>query len=169
MTGKLQAFWDAELRSSGADEPGEAEPVTAIADADAYSRLWFDFRHMTDELVFYGMKAQTSHFVSPLANLLYRILFAHDVFESFGAAQHRSKRRLPHAEPRVQLLPWVKQLTYFLMHFPDVKHGGIETLRRLERSLRRHATQPELERRVSNSSLGSRSTLSGSSRSTKLT
>ena len=32
------------------------------------------------------------------------------------------------------LLPWVKQLSYFLNHFPD-DHGGIEPLRRLERSL----------------------------------
>ena len=43
-----------------------------------------------------------------------------------------------------QLHLWVKQLSYFLMHFPgdsDYDGGGIEQMRRLERSLciRNHA------------------------------
>ena len=32
------------------------------------------------------------------------------------------------------LMKWVQQLSYFLMHFPDV-YGGIEPLRRLEKLL----------------------------------
>jgi hypothetical protein len=38
-----------------------------LAGDERYEKLWFDFRHITDELVFYGMRAQTSHLVSPLA------------------------------------------------------------------------------------------------------
>jgi hypothetical protein len=138
---------------------------------DDYQRLWFNFRHITDELVFYGMVAQSDHLITPLANLCYKMLFRHEVFEIFterergtggagrdGASQPRSQRRLLPlgAETRGQLPPkllaWVKQLSYFLMHFPDVE-GGIAPLRRLHRSLvvvhrrrelteARHAAQP---------------------------
>ena len=60
-----------------------------------YRQLWFDFRHITDELVFYGMKAQTSHFVSPLANLFYKMLFHHEAFAMFLSAPQRGHRRMP--------------------------------------------------------------------------
>ena len=137
---------------------------------EAYQRLWFDFRHITDELVFYGMCAQSSlgqsQVVAPLANLCYKMLFRHEIFETFcgptgamsghghhmtGAAsgvsgganvvQPRQQRRMLNlaVEARAQLPPlllkWVKQLSYFLMHFPDVE-GGIAPLRRLHRALR---------------------------------
>ena len=55
------------------------------------------------------------------------------------------RRGVLEAAPLAQQLHlWVKQLSYFLMHFPgdsDYDGGGIEPLRRLERSLciRNHA------------------------------
>ncbi|KAL1530705.1 hypothetical protein AB1Y20_001604 [Prymnesium parvum] len=107
-----------------------------------YKQLWLDFRHITDELVFYGMRAQTSHLISPLANLCYKMLYRHDIFESFLERSDRLQHRrtfLFGADTRPlppQLLLWVKQLSYFLMHFPDV-YGGIEPLRRLEKALKR--------------------------------
>ena len=49
------------------------------------------------------------------------------------------RRGVLEAAPLAQQLHlWVKQLSYFLMHFPgdsDYDGGGIEPLRRLERSL----------------------------------
>ena len=54
----------------GAIAPESVDLAMArVAAEPAYRQLWFDFRRITDELVFYGMRAQTSHFVSPLANL----------------------------------------------------------------------------------------------------
>ena len=122
---------------------------------ETYASLWFDFRHITDELVFYGIKPQTQRFVSPLANLCYRVLFQHEVFEVFSsrgaaaeaASQHGSRRwraaafqRGGDEAPQRQSFPpelalWVKQLSYFLMHFPDVHQSGINPLRRLQRQL----------------------------------
>ena len=77
------------------------------------------------------------------------MLFRHEIFETFGGsssstgpgageggAQPRQQRRMLNlaVEARAQLPPklllWVKQLSYFLMHFPDVK-GGIAPLRNL--------------------------------------
>ena len=117
--------------------------LAALEGTGSYFQLWFDFRHLTDELVFYGMKvraplsahgwawrvgmgmgmlgmgmgmpwawyahgampctwsspspspspnpnpnpnpdphqAQTSHLVSPLANLAYKMLFGSEPFE----------------------------------------------------------------------------------------
>lgn len=88
------------------------------------------------------MKAQTSRFVSPLANLCYKMLFRHRLFDLFCGPLHRSNRRgassaSDHKVLPAVLVPWIKQLSYFLIHFPDV-HSGIEPLRRLERSLLRH-------------------------------
>ena len=144
---------------SGGDVIGESEAarqlgaLIAMLDAaqadDSYQKLWFDFRHITDELVFFGMSAQSTQLVSPLANLCYKMLFRHEIFETFsgsssatgpgageGGAQPRQQRRMLNlaTEARAQLPPklvlWVKQLSYFLMHFPDVK-GGIAPLRNL--------------------------------------
>lgn len=131
------------------------------------------------------MRAQTSHLVSPLANLCYKMLYRHDIFDSFIEhpdgqqaqvtsvpysafqtalvdsephpalspivihSRYSNNRRLYCSQHQKlfffgtenrplppQLLLWVKQLSYFLMHFPDVR-GGIEPLRRLENSLTR--------------------------------
>ena len=125
--------------------------LSLLEEADrepAYQKLWLDFRHITDELVFHGMRAQSPQLITPLANLCYKMLFRHEVFETFtgggGGSQPRQHRRLLPlgAELRAQLPPklvlWVKQLSYFLMHFPDVEEG-IAPLRRLARTLRRRA------------------------------
>ena len=91
----------------------------------AYQRLWFDFRHITDELVFYGMRAQSSQLIAPHCNLFYKLLFRHEVFETFaggrpaagggeGGTQPRQHRRLLPlgAEARAPLPPklvlWVR-------------------------------------------------------------
>ena len=72
------------------------------------------------------------------------MLYRHDVFDSFLERSERQQHRrlfLFGGEARPmpqQLLRWVKQLSYFLMHFPDV-YGGIEPLRRLEKALKRHS------------------------------
>ena len=138
-----------------------------------YQQLWFDFRHITDELVFYGMTAQSAHLVGPLANLCYKLLFRHEVFDTFAAdtrggrlgvdgpaaaaassaTQPRQQRRLlalgveARAQLPARLASWVKQLSYFLMHFPDVE-GAIVPLRRLHRALmaRRGARGGEVTR-----------------------
>ena len=164
----------------GAIAPESVDLAMArVAAEPAYRQLWFDFRRITDELVFYGMRAQTSHFVSPLANLCYKLLFQHDVFRLLGPLAAAAAAAAPAAPPppppqqqravvegptaalelgddrlgidaggrrgvleaaplAQQLHLWVKQLSYFLMHFPgdsDYDGGGIEPLRRLERSL----------------------------------
>ena len=84
------------------------------------------------------VQAQTSHFVSPLANLAYKMLFCSEAFEVLWWGGSSRDEAVPGGRPRApcarELLPWVKQLSYFLNHFPD-DHGGIEPLRRLERSL----------------------------------
>ena len=115
----------------------------------AYQKLWFDFRHITDELVFYGMGAQSPQLIAPHSNLFYKLLFRHEIFETFagardgatpGGSQPKQQRRLLPlgVELRAPLPPklvlWVRQLSYFLMHFPDVE-GGISPLRRLHRAL----------------------------------
>lgn len=73
------------------------------------------------------------------------MLFRHELFDAFRAADQRMHRRLPllaGGEGRpfpAELTPWFKQLSYFLMHFPDAEsHSGFEPLRRLERALVRH-------------------------------
>ena len=128
-----------------------------MANDEAYQKLWFDFRHITDELVFYGMCAQSAHLITPLANLCYKMLFRHEAFETFtvnhrdasanalsGAIQPRQQRRLLALGPEARyqlpskLMQWAKQLSYFLMHFPDVE-GGIAPLRRIQRSLIGHS------------------------------
>ena len=164
----------------GAIAPESVDLAMArVAAEPAYRQLWFDFRRITDELVFYGMRAQTSHFVSPLANLCYKLLFQHHVFRLLGPLAAAAAAAAPAAPPppppqqqravvegptaalelgddrlgidaggrrgvleaaplAQQLHLWVKQLSYFLMHFPgdsDYDGGGIEPLRRLERSL----------------------------------
>ena len=85
-----------------------------------------------------GVQAQTSHFVSPLANLAYKMLFCSEAFKVLWWGGSSRDEVVPGGRPRApcarELLPWVKQLSYFLNHFPD-DHGGIEPLRRLERSL----------------------------------
>ena len=130
-----------------------------LATDETYQRLWFDFRYITDELVFYGVHAQSAHLVTPLANLCYKMLFRHEVFETFsgaardaaglgaGAQQPRQQRRLValgaeggRAPMPAKLLQWVKQLSYFLMHFPDVE-GGIVPLRRLHKALTGHRSR----------------------------
>jgi len=91
------------------------------------------------------MSASSSTGVSPLANLCYKMVFRHEVFEAYCASAAASqpsqpRRRLARlgAESRIslpaKLLPWVKQLSYFLMHFPDL-HGGIGPLRLLQHTL----------------------------------
>jgi len=172
----FKAFWDANFTSLleataqhhssmltlsshlATEPPAESTQANLIAALTAkceavggdstYQQLWFDFRHITDELVFYGMKAQTTHFVTPLANLCYKMLFHHEVFDIFVSAssKHRRLPLLPSTtEPRplpAPLFPWIKQLSYFLHHFPDA-HAGIEPLRRLERHLLRHTRATE--------------------------
>ena len=143
-------------RAAADDEPidvrslrqynGLLAELDGLAADERYKKLWFDFRHITDELVFYGMRAQTSHLVSPLANLCYKMLYRHDIFDSFLERSERQQhRRLfffgGEARPLPpHLLLWVKQLSYFLMHFPDV-YGGIEPLRRLEKALKRQGAR----------------------------
>ena len=69
---------------------------------------------------------------------------------SSGSSQPRQQRRLAnlalearaHMPPK--LLLWVKQLSYFLMHFPDVE-GGIAPLRRLHRLLLAHRRPRSVE------------------------
>jgi hypothetical protein len=197
FSSSFKAFWEAHVAAalssteplpSGADEGPETAPGRARAALHAkwdevvsdrtYRQLWFDFRHITDELVFYGMKAQTSHFVSPLANLFYKMLFTHEAFAMFLSASQRGHRRMASAagsEPKArrgpapqrsgmhapraltslprllqvaanmptQLVRWVKQLSYFLMHFPDATHSGIEPLRKLERAFSRADQQQQ--------------------------
>ena len=53
----------------------------------------------------------------------------------------------PRAPCARELLPWVKQLSYFLNHFPD-DHGGIEPLRQLERSLLRRERESREKSRL---------------------
>ena len=130
--------------------------IDAGARDDVYARLWADFRHITDELVYYGTKAQTSHFVSPLATLCYKVLFRHEVFDAFRSASARQHRRLPllaggEARPfPAPHLEWFKQLSYFLMHFPDADaNTGMDTLRKLERALVAGCQIPQAGRAVS--------------------
>jgi hypothetical protein len=137
------------LGDTWTDEAGECRlylalraAVEAGSQGEAYGRLWASFRHITDELVYYGTKAQTTHFVSPLASLCYKVLFRHEVFDAFRSAAARQHRRLPLlAAGEAKPFPpahhgWFKQLSYFLMHFPDAEaHSGMEPLRKLERAL----------------------------------
>ena len=109
-----------------------------LADDERYENLWFDFRHITDELVFYGMRAQTSHLVSPLANLCYKMLYRHDVFDSFlefGDSSTDAYSAARRARCRNGCSAGSSS-SHFLMHFPDVY---IEPLRRLEKTLKRHS------------------------------
>ena len=97
------------------------ERLAALEGTGGYFQPWFDFRHITDELVFYGMKAQTSHFVSLPPTSRTRCSSAPRPLRcSAGAAAPATSRCRPAGLARRarELMPWVKQLSYFLNHFP---------------------------------------------------
>eukprot|EP00455_Lapot_gusevi_P004473 TRINITY_DN11857_c0_g1_i4.p1 TRINITY_DN11857_c0_g1~~TRINITY_DN11857_c0_g1_i4.p1 ORF type:complete len:546 (+),score=45.52 TRINITY_DN11857_c0_g1_i4:52-1689(+) len=89
---------------------------------EAYAQLFFDYRYITDEFVFYGLKGYVGHFAFQLADLLYSFVFKDRLFnhlrrlwlsETTISSSHSYRRRI---EGFVE--SWVIQLKYFLDHFP---------------------------------------------------
>jgi hypothetical protein len=82
--------------------------MTDIARNHAF--LFFDFYCITDQLVFYAVKGHIGRFAVRLANLMYSVVYRHQVFREFW------DERVP--LPAV-LVKWTKQLEHFLAFFPN--------------------------------------------------
>ena len=85
------------------------------------------------------------------------MLFCSEAFEVLWWGGSSRDEAVAGGRPRApcarELLPWVKQLSYFLNHFPD-DHGGIEPLRRLERSLMKREKESREKSRLGKESRG---------------
>lgn len=112
----------------------------------SYADLYFDIRHINEELVLYGMKGYVGHFVFQLATLLFGIIVKHRVCSSvirvletslqmragMGVGSTVSFSQLQRDNCRLFLLRWIQQLSYFLSHFPR-QYRGTRPLWRLEK------------------------------------
>jgi len=112
-----------------------------------YRALYFDFYYITDELVWYGVRTSGRYTIT-LADLVYGVVFGHDIFtsvlESFSSLSSSSSnipvsKSLETAQTfRRLLLPWIRQLGYFLSFFPETQaatlplHELYEPLKKLD-------------------------------------
>ncbi|RHY38367.1 hypothetical protein DYB25_003469 [Aphanomyces astaci] len=102
--------------------------------AQAYRALYFDFYYITDELIWYGIRSSAGRHAITLADLVYGVVFGHEVF---GAIFNRSTRvdgsfpptTVAFANQRLDmrrlLLPWTRQLGYFLSFFPETQEATL--------------------------------------------
>jgi len=172
---RFRDFWDRRLRAlaaahslpgaAAASEEGSSSaaplppdvvleglpPGAAFAglpvDAE-HAELWFTYRFLTDEFVFYGIQGSAAmSVVLQLAALCYSTLFQHEVFCMHRVPQHKPQALGPRDRTRGgavgaggqailaplprELAPWVKQLSYFLSYFPD-KLAGVTLMHELQ-------------------------------------
>ncbi|KAF0690204.1 Aste57867_18395 [Aphanomyces stellatus] len=99
--------------------------------AQAFRALYFDFYYITDELIWYGIRSSAGRHAITLADLVYGVVFGHDVF---GPIFNRlrvtaSPTTLLIANQRLDLrrllLPWTRQLGYFLSFFPETQEATL--------------------------------------------
>ncbi|KDO27419.1 hypothetical protein SPRG_07007 [Saprolegnia parasitica CBS 223.65] len=115
----------------------------------SYRALYFDFYYITDELIWYGVRSNAGRHTVTLADLVYGVVFGHEVFTCiFEAASGPSpllpllqKHRLEKfMDVRRLLLPWTRQLGYFLSFFPENQETTLP-LRQLYEPLKRSDLQ----------------------------
>lgn len=97
----------------------------------AYRALYFDFYYITDELVSYGVRSSAVRHSLMLADLVYGVVFSHEIFRTFMAQIVHNGDEL--IFPRL-LLPWIRQLRHFLSFFPE-NQEAIVSLRKLYEQL----------------------------------
>ncbi|ETW02225.1 hypothetical protein, variant [Aphanomyces invadans] len=100
--------------------------------AHAYRALYFDFYYITDELIWYGIRSSAGRHAITLADLVYGVVFGHEVF---GAIFNRLRvdvvapTTVAFANQRLDmrrlLLPWTRQLGYFLSFFPETQEATL--------------------------------------------
>eukprot|EP00004_Rigifila_ramosa_P020397 TRINITY_DN5294_c0_g1_i2.p1 TRINITY_DN5294_c0_g1~~TRINITY_DN5294_c0_g1_i2.p1 ORF type:complete len:2470 (-),score=501.56 TRINITY_DN5294_c0_g1_i2:14-6991(-) len=123
--------------STGGDATPEAGPlggsrhttsldelVADVVRSSQHARLLFELEYLTDELIYYALRGrQLGESIFRAANLLYGVLYAHDVFQWKLTAARGTL-----------LAPWILPLKRFLCHFPD-KVDHVQHLRRTLRTL----------------------------------
>ncbi|OQR83750.1 hypothetical protein ACHHYP_14319 [Achlya hypogyna] len=119
-----------------------------------YRALYFDFYYITDELIWYGVRSNAGRHTVTLADLVYGVVFGHEVFSCIfeaaptpasTAAASATSPLLPYLQRgqlerfmdvRRLLLPWTRQLGYFLSFFPENQETTLP-LRQLYEPLKR--------------------------------
>ncbi|CAN0347038.1 unnamed protein product, partial [Ectocarpus sp. 12 AP-2014] len=104
------------LSSSSADAAGDPGPLVAVA--QQCSRLIFEMFNITDELLFYALKHEglVGEFALKLANLVYSVVFRHEVFVAFAALALDGGDDGDGAP--VFLRRWGAHVNHFLGYFP---------------------------------------------------
>ena len=81
-----------------------------ILGQEEVQNLYYDFRYITDELVYYGLRTNAGQSFESLASMLFTAVFNHPMFLLFGNTAE--KRRRNALFPSI-LLKWEGQQRYF--------------------------------------------------------
>lgn len=111
----------------------------------SYSKAFFDFYYITDELVWFGVREESERFAFNLARMVYELIFGHTLFARVlrhTDSQLQREKNMPvdhHPidvpfEVKRLVRPWVKQLGHFLSYFPQ-EQTDIKSLHRLHKVL----------------------------------
>ncbi|CAM9221770.1 unnamed protein product [Scytosiphon promiscuus] len=114
---------DRRLLSSPAPPGAAAAPSAGgplVTVAQQCSRLIFEMFYITDELLYYALKHEgfVGEFAFRLANLVYSVVFRHEVFVSFGELTEREGSGSSSEEAPVFLRRWGAHVNHFLGYFP---------------------------------------------------
>ncbi|CAK4108569.1 unnamed protein product [Aphanomyces euteiches] len=102
--------------------------------AQSYRALYFDFYYITDELIWYGIRSSAGRHAITLADLVYGVVFGHEVFGSIFNRLRADVLLTPpttvvfanqRLDLRRLLLPWTRQLGYFLSFFPETQEATL--------------------------------------------
>ncbi|KAI9908764.1 hypothetical protein PsorP6_004051 [Peronosclerospora sorghi] len=105
------------------EEDDDVQPMVKNGDlyhlVQSYRALYFDFYYITDELVWYGVRGNAVRHSLSIADLVYGVVFRHEVFQTFVAETRSGGESLNTVSfPRL-LLPWIRQLGHFLSFFSE--------------------------------------------------
>jgi len=106
--------------------------IARAANSERHTQLYFDYHHITNEIILFGLKKQGGQFSSPLSALLFTTLFKNKLFISAMAISKGSP--LPRGAATYFDL-WINRLAGMLNYFPE-KRDDLASLRSLCQELK---------------------------------